>query len=164
MFPPDGNHHCGAAAKTASPHAAAVSAARRPFTWPSTASVSTAVSPHTQWWDQETGEISSAAKALSDSAHASAEPARARRMPRQASASTTADSASHAIAPGGVRGSSPARARTPWMDWLAAYTGLPGRPVWMTTDVQYRAESRGASRKPAPVLTANAAAAATAAR
>ena len=50
------------------------------------------------------------------------------------------------------------------MDWLAAYAGLPGRPVWMTTDVQYRAESRGASRKPAPVLTANESAAVAAAR
>ena len=85
-------------------------------------------------------------------------------MPRQASTSTTADSASQVTVPAGECGSSPARARTPWMDWLAAYQGLPGRPVAPMTDVQYRAESRGASRKPAPVLTAKEAAAVAAAR
>ena len=130
----------------------------------STASVSIAVSPHTQWCDQEIGETSRAAKALSDSAHASAELARARRMPRQASASTAADSASQAAAPAGVCGSSPARARTPAMDWLAAYAGLPGRLVAVTTVVQYRAESPGARTKPAPVLTAKDSAAVRAAR
>src|SRR6185437_16876127 len=88
---PDGNHHCGAAAKTASPYPAATSAARRPGPWPSTASVSTAVSPHTQWCDQEIGETSRPAKALSDSAQASAETASACRMPRQVSATASAD-------------------------------------------------------------------------
>ena len=29
LFPPDGNHHCGAAAKTVSPHVAAISPPRR---------------------------------------------------------------------------------------------------------------------------------------
>ena len=167
LSPPDANHHCGAAAKTASPQAAAASAARPPRPprrAPSSASVSTAVSPHTQWCDQEIGETSRPAKALSDSAHASAAPARARRMPRQASASTTADKTSQAAAPAGECGLTPARARTPWMDWLAAYQGLPGRPVATTTDVQYRAESRGASRNPAAVHAAKEPAAVAAAR
>ena len=77
------------------------------------ASVSTAVSPHTQWCDHEMGEISRPANALRDSAQASADAASALRMPRQASATTTADRASHVTAPAGECGSSPARASTP---------------------------------------------------
>jgi hypothetical protein len=68
---------------------------------PRIASVSTAVSPHTQWCDHEIGEISRHANALRDSAQASADTAKARRMPRQASATTTADSTSHVTAPAG---------------------------------------------------------------
>jgi len=119
-LPPDGNHHCGAAANTATPTTASASppgCRRRAL---SSASVSIAVSPHTQWCDHEIGDTSSAARALSDSAHASAPWSNAVRMPRQAASTTSADSASQAAAPAGECGSSPARASTPWMDWLAA--------------------------------------------
>ncbi len=64
--------------------------------------------------------MSSAAKAFRGSAQASSDLAKARRIPAQASTSTTAESASHAAVPAGARGSSPARASTAWMDWFAA--------------------------------------------
>ena len=163
-MPPDGNHHCGAAAKTASPAATPASVQRCRLRRPAAARTSSAGSAHTQWCDQEIGEISSAAKAFSDSAHASAEPASARRMPRQASASTTADIASHVAIPGGECGFRPARASTAWMDWFPAYNGLPGLPVWKMTDVQNRTESCQASAKPAALTAAKEAAAVSAAR
>jgi hypothetical protein len=50
------------------------------------------------------------------------------------------------------------------MDWLAAKIGLPGLPVWKTTDVQYRTESCQASGKPAAVQAAKETAAVPAAR
>jgi len=80
--------------------------------------------------------MSSAAKALSDSARQSCEAARACRMPRHATITTRADSASQAAAPGRVWGSSPARARTAWMLWLVAVAEPPIRPVWKTAAVQ----------------------------
>jgi hypothetical protein len=119
-FSPRVNHHCGAAAKTASPAAAATRSPRRGCRRPRTARTSSAGSAHTQWWDQETGDISSAAKAFRDSAQASSAPAMARRMPAQAAASTAADAASHTAVPAGACGSSPARPITASMDWLAA--------------------------------------------
>jgi hypothetical protein len=57
-------------------------------------------------------------------------------MPRQATATTTAESISQAAMPGTVCGSSPARARTATMDWLAGVAGPPIRPVWKTTVLQ----------------------------
>ena len=84
------------------------------------ARTSTPISAQTQWWDQEIGDIGSAAKAFRASAQASCDSAKARRMPAQATASTAADNTSHAAVPADVCGSSPARLRTPWMDWLAA--------------------------------------------
>jgi hypothetical protein len=57
-------------------------------------------------------------------------------MPRQAMATTTAESISQAAMPGTVCGSSPARARTATMDWLAGVAGPPIRPVWKTTVLQ----------------------------
>jgi len=81
---------------------------------------SSAGTASTQWCDHEIGDTSRAARALSDSAHASAPRSSAGRMPRQAATTATADSASQAAIPAGECGSSPARASTPWMDWLAA--------------------------------------------
>jgi hypothetical protein len=57
-------------------------------------------------------------------------------MPRYATTTTTAESVSQAASPTGVRGSSPARARTATTDWLAAVAGPPIRPVWKTTALQ----------------------------
>jgi hypothetical protein len=91
---------------------------------------------HTQWCDQDTGEMSRAVKAVRTSARQSWSAARARRMPRQATTTTTADNVSQAATPAGVCGSSPARARTATMDWLAAVAGPPIRPVWKTTALQ----------------------------
>ena len=104
--------------------------------WLCTARTSIATSPNTQWCDQEIGEISSAAKALSDNAQALADRASACRMPRQARTPATADSASHAAVPAAECGTTPARASTPAMDWLAAQCGLPGRSAWTMTEVQ----------------------------
>jgi hypothetical protein len=137
-FPPLGNHHCGDSANMTAP-AAAIAKQRRPGIRPAPpgcpvpsgcpslsrrrsriqprqpriASVSTAISPHTQWCDHEMGEISRPASAFRDSAQASADAAKALRMPRQASATTTADRTSHVAVPAGECGSRPARASTP---------------------------------------------------
>jgi len=67
---------------------------------------------HTQWCDQEIGEISKAANAFRDSAQQSSAAAKARFIPIQAAAKTRADRASQAAAPAVVSGSSPARVRT----------------------------------------------------
>lgn len=64
--------------------------------------------------------MSSAAKALSDSAQVSADRARAWHMPQQATTVTTADSNSHSAVPAVDCRSIPARASTPAMDWFAA--------------------------------------------
>jgi hypothetical protein len=59
------------------------------------------------------GETSRQANALRDSAQARTEAAKALRIPRQASATTTADKTSHVTASAGECGSSPARVSTP---------------------------------------------------
>src|SRR6266581_8372520 len=82
-FPPVGNHHCGAAARTASSAAAPARTPRCRSRRPPIARTSSAGSAHTQWCDQEIGDISSAARALSDSARAWADRATACRMPYQ---------------------------------------------------------------------------------
>jgi hypothetical protein len=87
---------------------------------PSAERVTRAGTHHTQWRDQETGEISSAANAFSDRARQSSDAASARRIPRQATAATMADSASQAAMTTRVCGSSPARASTARMDWFLA--------------------------------------------
>ena len=115
-FCPCGSQSCGAVAKIASPVQAAASGSRRRWAAPSAARVSRAGTHHTQWWDQETGEISRAAKAFSDRARQSPEAASARRIPRQATVATTADTTSQVATPASVCGPSPARARTARMD------------------------------------------------
>ena len=76
-FGPSGSQSCGAAAKIASPVQAAASGSRERRPAPSAVRVSRAGAHHTQWWDQETGEISTAAKAFSDRARQSSEAASA---------------------------------------------------------------------------------------
>jgi hypothetical protein len=130
------SHHWGAAANKTTPQATAATASRSRWRRPWSARVSRAAAHHTQWCDQDMGEMSRAAKALSDSAQQSCRAASARRMPWHATITTRADSASQAAWPGRVCGSSPARARTAWMHWLAAWAESPIRPVWKTAVVQ----------------------------
>src|SRR5215467_9973137 len=115
---PDGNHDWGAVAKMRRPAPAAASGSRARCQELRAARVSTAGTHHTQWCDQETGEISKVAKALSDSAQQSCDAANAYRIPRQASMTATADSASQAAVPSAVCGPRPARASAAWMHWL----------------------------------------------
>ena len=125
------SHHCGAAVNRIRPATAAAMASRRRRWRPRWARVSRPGAHHTQWCDQDTGEMSRAANALSTSARQSWSAARARRMPRYATTTTTAESVSQAASPTGVRGSSPARARTAtrtgWPLWPGRRSGRSGR-------------------------------------
>ena len=130
------SHHWGAVVNRTRPQAAAATASRRCWRRPRSARVSRAGAHHTQWCDQDTGEMSRAAKALSDSAQQSCPAATACCMPRHATITTKADSASQTAMPSVVCRSSPARARTAWMLWLVAVAEPPIRPVWKTAAVQ----------------------------
>ena len=130
------SHHWGAAVNRARPAAAAAPASRRRWRRARSARMSRPGAHQTQWCDQDTGEMSRAANALSDSARPSRQAASACRMPRHAATTTMAESISQAAAPGRVCGSSPARARTAAMFWLAAVAGPPIRLVWNTVAVQ----------------------------
>src|SRR5712692_8104003 len=109
---PDGNHHCGAAAKTTRPAIAVASHSRERCRRPRIAKVRSAGTHHTQWCDQEIGEISSAAKALSANAQQYPVAAKACRIPQQVDTNTTAANASQIAVPAVVCGSIPARATT----------------------------------------------------
>src|SRR5262249_40514969 len=152
---PRENQNCGAEAKMTSPVHAAASNDRERCRAPSTVNVNRAGTHQTQWCDQEIGEVSRAAKAFRHRARQAWEAARASCIARHASTATAADNASQTAVTAGECGSSPARARTPRMDWLLADCGPPARPTWKTMCVQYRSESRSATTKPRAVTAAN---------
>src|SRR5215472_443233 len=115
--PPDGSSQCGAIAKVSSARTANVGGRRR-FELVVARQVSSAGAAQTQWWDQEIGETSNPAAALSKRAYVTWPLLRAPRMPVTARAATSMHSASQSQARTGLL--RPRRARIPRMDWLEA--------------------------------------------
>lgn len=114
---PEGSNQCGAIANVSNARTANADGRRR-FEMAVLKQVSSAGAAQTQWCDQDMGEISKPAAALSSRACVAWPVLRAPRMLVTARAATSKLRASQSQARAGlVR---PTRARVPSMDWLEA--------------------------------------------